>query len=279
MTTDAPTLSTVESTKGILGPGALDKKFHLSRHVPSNEISFFIEHYWIVKWDLRGEKPYEAETLPYPSVNVVVEKGKSGIWGVITGRFTRRLEEKGEAFAIKFRPGGFHSFISGSVSDLTDKVLSLEELFGNDGREYEHEILTTDNDNERITSTEKFIRSRNPSRDESIILVNQIIDTITSNREIRRVDDVVSLYHINKRSLQRLFNEYVGVGPKWVVKRYRLQEAADQLAGGEDADLPQLALDLGYFDQPHFIKDFKSIVGKTPTEYSRKAATEDNESL
>jgi AraC-like DNA-binding protein len=85
--------------------------------------------------------------------------------------------------------------------------------------------------------------------------------------------------NLDNGRINKLFNEYVGVGPKWVVKRYRLQEAADQLAGGEDADLPQLALDLGYFDQPHFIKDFKSIVGKTPTEYSRKAATEDNESL
>jgi AraC-like DNA-binding protein len=271
MTTDAPTLSTVESTKGILGPGALDKKFHLSRHVPSNDLSFFIEYYWIVKWDLRGEKPYEAETLPYPSVNVVVEKGKSGIWGVVTGRFTRRLEKKGEAFAIKFRPGGFHPFISGSVSDLTDRVLSLEKIFGNDGREYENEILMSYNDDERITSMEKFVRSRSPSRDEGIIVVNQIIDMITSNQEIKRVDDVVSLYHINKRSLQRLFNEYVGVGPKWVIKRYRLQEAADQLARGEDADLPQLALDLGYFDQAHFTKDFKNILNVSPGEYRRNA--------
>ena len=260
-----------DSTKGILVPGALDKKFNLYRHPPANDLSFFVEHYWIVKWDLRGEKPYESETLPYPSVNAVIEKGRSGIWGVVTGRFTRRLEGDGRAFAIKFKPGAFHPFITGPISNLTDKIFSFGELFGKDGERFEDEILGSDDDAAKVIRTEEFLRSRNPPRDENIILINRIVDTITTNREIKRVDDVVSLTYIGKRSLQRLFNEYVGIGPKWVIKRYRLQEAAEQLSRGEDADLPGLAIDLGYFDQPHFIKDFKKIVGKTPAEYARSA--------
>jgi AraC-like DNA-binding protein len=54
-----------------------------------------------------------------------------------------------------------------------------------------------------------------------------------------------------------------------VIKRYRLHEAAEQLAAGEVVDWPRLALDLGYFDQAHFIKDFKTIVGRTPAEYAK----------
>jgi AraC-like DNA-binding protein len=53
-----------------------------------------------------------------------------------------------------------------------------------------------------------------------------------------------------------------------VIKRYRLQEAADQVADSEVVDWAKLALDLGYFDQAHFIKDFKTIVGRTPAEYA-----------
>ncbi len=50
-----------------------------------------------------------------------------------------------------------------------------------------------------------------------------------------------------------------------------IQEAADRLVRGEDTDLPKLALDLGYFDQAHFIKDFKMMIGISPGEYSRTA--------
>jgi AraC-like DNA-binding protein len=70
--------------------------------------------------------------------------------------------------------------------------------------------------------------------------------------------------------LQRIFSQYVGVSPKWVIKRYRLHEAAEQLAGGEVVDWPKIALELGYFDQAHFIKDFKTIVGESPAEYIKK---------
>jgi AraC-like DNA-binding protein len=83
------------------------------------------------------------------------------------------------------------------------------------------------------------------------------------------VDDVVNRMGLNKRSLQRLFSQYVGVSPKWVIKRDRLHEATEQLTSGSVVNWAKLAQDLGYFDQAHFIKDFKNIVGSTPAEYAK----------
>jgi AraC-like DNA-binding protein len=80
---------------------------------------------------------------------------------------------------------------------------------------------------------------------------------------------VVSRLHISKRTMQRLFSQYVGVSPKWVIKRYRLHDAAEQVASGSIEDWARLAAELGYFDQAHFIKDFKKLVGQTPGEYAR----------
>ena len=74
------------------------------------------------------------------------------------------------------------------------------------------------------------------------------------------------------RSLQRLFREYVGVTPKWVLQRVRLHEAAERMADGDSDCAAALALDLGYFDQAHFIKDFKAIVGRSPSEYAAMCA-------
>ena len=69
------------------------------------------------------------------------------------------------------------------------------------------------------------------------------------------------------RGLQRLFREYVGVSPKWVMQRYRLFEAAERLAAG-GVDGAQVAQELGYFDQAHFIHDFKAMVGRSPLEFA-----------
>ncbi len=260
------------STKGILKPAALYKKFFLSHHAPSSKLAFFIEHYWVVSWDLRGENSYESEVLSYPSVHLVIEAGRSGVWGVVTGRFTRIIEGKGSALGIKFRPGAFYPFVQKPVSLFTDRVLQPVEIFGPEAKTFEKEILSTDNQEKRINLVESFLGARLPARDTNIELVNRIVDRIISDRKITNVDDLSTQFNINKRNLQRIFSQYVGVSPKWVINRFRLHEAAVQLAAGIEIDLPGLAFDLGYFDQPHFIKDFKKIIGKTPAEYMRSTA-------
>jgi AraC-like DNA-binding protein len=207
------------------------------------------------------------ENLPHPSVHLVLEKGKSRIVGVVKGKFSRLLENKGRVFGIKFKPGAFYPFVKFPISKLTNRVISVTEFFGADGKALEAAILPLEDEGKMIEIAENFIRARLPERDENVTFINRIVDRIAAAREIIKVDDVVSQFHLNKRTLQRFFNQYVGVSPKWVIKRYRLHEVVEQLARGEIVDWPQLALALGYFDQAHFIKDFKTIVGKSPTEY------------
>lgn len=81
------------------------------------------------------------------------------------------------------------------------------------------------------------------------------------------MDELVARTGIGKRSLQRLFNEYVEVSPKWVICRYGLHELVERSNSGEELDWSQLAVELGYFDQAHLINDFRSITGYSPTEY------------
>ena len=120
-----------------------------------------------------------------------------------------------------------------------------------------------------ISFAEKFLRERLPEQDKNVRVINEIIDSIIAHREITKVDDIVSRFNLNKRTVQRLFKQYVGVSPKWVINRYRLHEVAERLAGGEVVDWPEIVLELGYSDQAHFIKDFKTIVGRTPAEYAK----------
>jgi AraC-type DNA-binding domain-containing proteins len=96
------------------------------------------------------------------------------------------------------------------------------------------------------------------------------VNGIMADRDIVKVDDAVRKFGINKRTLQRLINEDVGVSPKWVIRRSRIHEAALRAADGETPDWAELAAERGYFDQAHLIKDFKTVIGCLPSQYARQ---------
>ena len=75
------------------------------------------------------------------------------------------------------------------------------------------------------------------------------------------VAELADRFAVSQRTLQRAFADCVGVGPKWVLQRYRMHEAAERIAAGEPPDAAALAFDLGYFDQSHFIRDFTTQIG------------------
>ena len=261
--------STIWESRGILNLKAGKAKFQLSRHLPAQDLCFFVERYWIVSWDLRGQEPYVQETLPYPCVNLVFEKDRTAVHGVETGKFARLLEDRGQVFGIKFKPGGFYPFVKWPISQLTNNSICFMEVFGFDCKALEDAILTCEDEGEKVALAEDFLRERLPEKDKNVRVINEIVDYIIAHREITKVEDVVSRFNLSKRSLQRLFRQYVGVTPKWMIKRYRLHEVAERLAGGELEDWPKMVLELGYSDQAHFIKDFKMIVGRTPAEYAK----------
>lgn len=263
--------------RGILRPAAGEGKFNLSLHSPSPNLAFFVEHYWIVSWDLRGHEPYLAETLPHPCAHLVIQRGQSRIVGVVRGRFSYLLKHVGRVVGVKFKPGAFYPFLKSPVAAITDRSISLEQIFGAEGAAWEHLVLSRDGEEEMIDRVEEFLCARRPERDETVGVINAVIDRIIADREITSVDDVPGRFGMSKRTLQRLFSLYVGVSPKWVIKRYRLHEAAERLTAGEILDWPALALDLGYYDQSHFIKDFRSIVGKAPGDYAHSARPEQGE--
>jgi AraC-like DNA-binding protein len=112
-----------------------------------------------------------------------------------------------------------------------------------------------------------------PPADEMVGVVGGIIESIGADRTINRVDELAVQVGLSERALQRLFGDYVGVPPKWVIRRFRLHDAASRLANAEELDLTHLAQELGYADQAHFARDFKAIVGRSPSNYRRSAAS------
>ncbi len=227
-----------------------------------------IEHFWAVHWNLEGLPPQLQETLPHPNVHLVVEPGTSAAWGVRTGRWTRMLEGRSSAFGIKFRPGAFRGLLGRAVSGIADDTIASTTLFGAEAVLLD-EVLACDDDAAAAAVAADFLRPRLPAADAPALLAGHIVDAAAADLELHSAEELARRFDMSLRALQRLFSEYVGVGPKWVLARYRLHEAVARVQAGQPVSWAALAQDLGYFDQAHFIADFRKLVGKTPGDYAQ----------
>jgi AraC-like DNA-binding protein len=277
---NATTLDRAATLRGILRPAETVERAGLRRDAPVSEpLRPFVERYWSVRWDLTGQPPFRSEVLSHPSVNVSVESGTEPrfgvpmpavlVHGVVTRRFTVDLTGAGRVSAVKFRPGGFAAFTG--VLPARDSVVPLRAELGMAGADLLAAVHAEDDDDARAAVLDATLLARAPTPPDAYVDLLGLVAAMTEDRSLVRVDQVASLGGLSVRSLQRLFAAYVGVSPKAVLARYRLQDAAAAIDAGEVDDLADLAASLGWFDQAHFSRDFRSVVGVTPSSYLQRA--------
>ncbi len=239
-----------------------------------------IEHHWLVSWNLPGHDEYSSEVLPHPSVHLVFEPAGAAVYGVSRSRYVRRLSGNGWALGTKFHPGGFRPLVAEPLSALTDRVLALGELFGTDGTRLEQQCRALGAARGRPRSASRGSCARGCQCPALTIPTWRWCGSWPASMALAppgaRVADIADAHGVSMRTVQRLFSEYVGIGPKWVLQRYRLHEALAQLHAGPDTDWAQFALGLGYYDQAHFIRDFRALVGRTPAQYKRERRDSDH---
>jgi AraC-like DNA-binding protein len=252
------------STRGILRPREGRRHFRLTREPPSPDLDAWVERHWMVEWDLQA--PYTQELLNHPTVNLAVERDKAGIFGIRTERDRKTIDGKGRVVGVKFRPGAFQPFYGDSIHQLTNRVLPLSAVFGAAGDALAEAVRAEPD--EPFAVMEDFLRARLPEPDPQLDVLWDVMRTMLEDPAVVRVDELAARHAMSPRTLQRLFRRYVGVSPKWVLRRYRLHEAAERIAEGRDGDWAATALELGYFDQAHFIRDFKALIGASPAQYA-----------
>jgi len=262
----------VGRARGVLRRPLPAGKLSHARRSPPPDLAYWIAHYWMISWDLRGCEPHLAENLPHPNIHLIFENDSAVVSGVQTRKFSRLLEGRSKVFGIKFKPGGFRPFLKSPVSSLADSTVPARQIFGPAVDALTAIMVSSSREAKKIAAANAFFRARLPEPDHTIALADQLVARILAEPSIKKVDDLVNRAGIGKRSLQRIFNDYVGASPKWVIRRYRLHELVEKLGPRSRPDWAQLALELGYFDQAHLINDFKSIIGYTPAQYQSQFA-------
>jgi len=260
---------TSNEPRGVLRPSFSEGQFQHQRQAPSVTFVPFVTHYWFVSWDLRGCQPQQQATLPHPNVQLVVEQGHARIYGVHSARFTRELAGQGQVFGIKFKAGGFYPFYRKPVANLHNQALDISDCFASGHQHLVEKIEAASDFAAMCQIAENFLLPYLPPVEPKLPFLDELLKDIEQDHSLIRVEDLIRHTGVDKRSLQRLFQVYVGASPKWVIQRYRLHQAVAQVQAGNTCSWSDLALELGYFDQAHFVRDFRTLVGMTPGEYEK----------
>lgn len=251
----------------VLNPLNAGQQYGVRLYQPSGQLTDFIEHYWVVRWDLRDKPAFTVEVIPSPYINMTFMSEGPRITGVTTGKYTYKLKEKGVIVGTKFKPGGLYAFWRQDVSQLTDSKIPASTIFNEADVTLNTAILSLKTDQAMIERVEALLLDRQPAIDSNTQLINNIIMSVEDS-DSPTVHALAQKYDMSERSLQELFRTHVGVGLKWIILRARLQEAAKLAAKLEKPDWTIIAAELGYSDQSHFINDFKRIIGMSPAQYA-----------
>ncbi|WP_371096366.1 helix-turn-helix domain-containing protein, partial [Streptomyces sanglieri] len=130
------------------------------------------------------------------------------------------------------------------------------------------DVLGPADEDARVAALDRYLLALGPTADPQAERAIALADLVRTDRTVRRVDGLARAEGLSPRSLQRLFASYVGVGPKWVILRYRIHEALERAESDPQVDWAALAAELGYSDQAHLIRDFTATVGVPPTAFA-----------
>lgn len=253
--------------QGIVNERLAATQFTLTRHEPAPSLREFVEYYWVLHWDLRGRAPHEQRVLPNLSVHATFFRKASGTFGPAHQSFSYLLDGIEQGLGARFRPGCFRPFLGRPVRTIADTSVPLIDVFGPAAAIAEQTVLASNSDAEMVATVDDLLCSKLPALSVPARRAAGIVETIARDPEIVRVDQLAAVTGTTRRSLQRLFRDEVGIGPKWAIRSYRLNDAARRVAGPAAVDYAALAAELGYSDQAHFTRDFTAAIGTPPSRY------------
>ncbi len=249
---------------------------------PNSSLTELIKCYWTLE-SPEEETPEKQVIIPDGCMEMIFHHGdlykqyvKNGN-GIIQpkcfviGQLTQPLEIEptGETgiFSVRFHPNGFLPFATIPIKEMENKTFSLKKLFGKDGQEIKQKVLKAESTSGRIKLIEAFLLKRLSDIQTIDRIVKSTVETILTANGQLSIDELSKKKNINRRQLERKFSLAIGLSPKQLSKTIRLQAVLKMLLTKKFTSLTALAYQNEYYDQAHFIKDFKELTGFTPKEF------------
>lgn len=194
----------------------------------------------------------QPRSFVFGQITTPLEIAPTGITGII---------------AARFYPDGFISFSSFPIKQMENKAVPLNILFDDDCLQLESKVINAKDNDERMQVLGHFLSNKlNEKESIDTAIKTSILTLIQSNGDIT-IETLSDKISVNRRQLERKFSSLIGLSPKQLSKVIRLQKTLKMLYQNNTRSLTDIAYENGYFDQSHFIKDFKDFTGVSPKDF------------
>jgi len=249
---------------------------------PNSVLSQYIRHYWVLEAsDSDGEVC--ERVIPTGNIELMFHykkpfiikgegKGKEQprtiISGISSGYSDVTTRGESGVIAVTFYPHGACNFFKFPLLEIENLSLSLSDIWSDKVRYIEEQIEEAETLASRISIIERFLSGYlTPVYNNEIKILKTGISIINGCKGQITTTQLSSKLYLSGKSLERKFSAFLGKTPKQFIKIVRFQEVVRSLSTPGRKSLTDLAYENGYFDQAHFIKDFKSLSGYTPGEF------------
>lgn len=250
---------------------------------PCAALADYVDYYGY--WERAAGEPHRSRALPRGAATVVIDvSGRQHVdffagdgrtrlavppafvAGAGTASYVTGIDAKQTVMTVHFRTAGAAAFVDGGMGALENLCVGLAEVWGPPAAALHEQLQTASSVPRRIALVESFLLSRKRTQlgDE----ITTVLRAVASDPAVR-ISQVRADLGWSPRKLTERFRAEVGLAPKAYQRVRRLQAALRRLDGGSDRGA-DIAADLGYFDQAHFVRDFREFTGMTPTQYAAR---------
>lgn len=250
----------------------------LTTYAPSRELQSFIKCYYLSESEYT--KQIEDVFFADGCVEVVfhlgldfyrgdVKESWAKVIGQITQPLTMRAKGTGKSFGIWFWPHTFSLFTGIPVNEFNDKAISLDNIFERSFIDFVKNAVYENDMECLIKGVNAYLVSRLeiPSNTFRASVAAYAVQHILTERAFTDLSKLAQDCNITTRNLQKIFRDKIGFSPKFFMRIARFQYALQNLARCPIDSLTALTYRAGYYDQAHFIREFKEFTGMTPSQF------------
>ncbi|WCD92677.1 AraC family transcriptional regulator [Microbacterium sp. nov. GSS16] len=254
----------IDARRGVLFPDRMPR-FH--RVPPTPAAAELVAWFWIPEWNLPRGETSRQEVVAYPALNLVISSEGVQLAGPTTRATHRDLRGRGWAVGAVLRPAGAAA-LTAEPAALRDADLMIDAPALVD--EVSAAMAGDDQHARAAEVVSRWLAQQKGAVTDADVQANAMSQLLMTDSGIRTAEQAAARLAVSLRTLQRMAHRYVGMPPLAMIRRRRVQEAAQRLRDDPAADLSALAADLGYADHAHLTTDFRSVLGMPPSSYRER---------
>lgn len=170
--------------------------------------------------------------------------------------------------SVRFKCGAFRHFTPFMYSDLNDRIVSVGDLWGNKAIQLEETLRELRNNADRVNCIEKFlIDCFKKYHKTEIVKWDNVISQLHNDSQSILISDLSESVNMSYRNFERNFKYKFGITPKRFARISRLEKTVKSIIRSHSISSKSIFLDFGYYDQSHFVKEFRALSGTLPKQY------------